>query len=166
MTLTVNGTLIPQDKANAITVNGANITNVWANGVQVWAQQLFAAQWSGSSNADAIGINTSGSLFRARHNSIYGAYLTAFSNGTFTNGASVAGYLIIHGGGNSGTLPNQIRTTSGGMGLQGIVSFNIDVGFTGGGSLGGGSWYFQTSGGLLSILYSTAPIRGAWISLT
>lgn len=85
MSLTVNGTLIPENKAKALTVNGANITDVWANGVSVWKQNLFSAQWSGSSGT----FNTSGNLARLYSDATYnGIWATAYTNGTFSNTTS------------------------------------------------------------------------------
>lgn len=38
----MNGTLIPEDVANACNFNGINITDVFMNGIQVWHQVLYS----------------------------------------------------------------------------------------------------------------------------
>ena len=71
MPLVVNGTTIPTNVANSLMVNGVNITQVIANGVAVWTQQLgLSIGWSGNSimntwdASNDMGIETSGLNYR------------------------------------------------------------------------------------------------------
>lgn len=159
MSVSVNGTLIPQDKANALTVNGANITNVWANGVEVWKQQLFAAQWSG----DSYRLHTSGSQFRYyASNKAYSAWGTVSLAGVIQAGdyrnPSTWGFVV-----SSNTIAAWLVTAG-----AGVVSFSIANGFTGISATPESTYpgvnRLETSGGLIRNRWSDTS--GPWISLT
>ena len=164
MSLTANGVLIPEDAANALTVNGVDITEVWANGVSVWQQQLFAAQWSGNSlTPDSRGMQVSGSSFRVMNDSsTVGAWLSANINGTFQNGQSIT-FIGLHSGGNQSTAVNGIKTSWFTQNYYSTdqIYFSIANGFTGSCT---GTLAIETSGGLMRCVLGTAV--GAWVSLT
>lgn len=174
MSLTVNGTLIPEDTANALTVNGTDITEVWANGVSVWKQQLFAAQWSGSS-LSYNGIVTSGSSFRwysGPYNDNYGNWCYANIDGTFQNGSSLdvgTTTMGFYTGGAGSSLANSIQMYQSYVAYPAGygVLFNIGVGFTGSHlrDVYGNTDGIDTSGGLLR-WYRSDDTPGPWISLT
>ena len=185
MPLVVNGVTIPTDVANALNVNGSNITAVYANGISVWEQQLFAAQWSGDSLAVSgsyvAGVSVSGNLFRHRYSSIYGAWITTNSNGTFTSTSSNASGNKILGFGD-----NRLQARNNGCpcycGYDGFIYFSIAGGFSGtskshSGDCDGGdefnNFIMQTSTGLIRAGYgfrrsivNSYSAYGAWISLT
>ena len=191
MSITVNGTLIPEDTANALTVNGSDITEVWANGVSVWQQQLFAAQWSGDSFTSlyanypgntGIGINVSGNLFRSRadmdgySDGVFGEWLSANTNGTFSGGYSRA----FSQNGNNGIAfqmycDGSNRLYAGGynyalaewMLAENFVEFSIANGFTGESLVQGYgiNWALQTSGGMLRAFTGNAEVPANYISI-
>jgi len=189
MSLVFDGIIIPENKANALIFNGTDIDNVYMDGVQVWKHNLFSAIWSGSSIvASWFSLYTSGSLFRLNS----GAWLTAYSNGTFSNGVSsnkygptqTPVYYYLYGYGNN-LLRYRIKNTYAVWGRAtawchrchhrryyrtnnyygGYVSFNPINGFSGTSIIGNG-WNrgLQTSGGAIR-LYSADYGDGAWIRL-
>lgn len=196
MALTIDGVLIPEDHANALTVNGSDVTAVWADGVQVWAQQLFAAQWSGDSYLeynynsyvyDWSGINVSGGMFRAAavKRAIYMAleysstWIITNIDGTFS--ASDSKILTDVSGNKAafrivGVGTNQLYVGSynyfyGRWELATMpVTFDISSGFTGMSQSPSGASYLnlETSGGLVRLndTGDTKLYPSPWISLT
>lgn len=85
MPLVMNGTTIPENVASVFSFNGVNITQVFHNGVQVWAQRLVIGVWSGSSAINyKSGLVTSGSNYRLQigtATTYYGNWLTLSSIG-------------------------------------------------------------------------------------
>ena len=154
----MNGTIIPEDTANALTFNGTNITDVFMNGTQVWKQQLFSATWSGSSTGTyGIGIVTSGNQYHwDQYLDGAGATQHVNSDGTFS-GNSYAKHLS--GISVSGNLWRAAYNGQYGS----WITFNKSSGFSGGPS----SAYkktFRTSGGSLRSEWNGS--LGAWITLT
>jgi hypothetical protein len=130
-----------------------------------YGQTAFSATWSGSSTTAGIGIGTSGSNFRSEQGAYVGAWLTANSDGTFTNGLSRASYFTsidIRAGGYANTLSNQLSHDSTYNHTANVISFTIAGGFTGVSLANGGG--LETSGGL--IRGNNYGAVGAWISLT
>lgn len=81
MPLVFNGVTIPENVANALTVNGADIHDVYFNGVQVWHQSLInITGWSGDSFYNTYGVDTSGLLWRANSD---GAWISTSQLGVF-----------------------------------------------------------------------------------
>lgn len=90
MALVFNGVTIPTNVANALKFNGANITKVIFNGVQVWLQSL-ALTWSGDSIATlspmttAAGLDSNGNLWRWYTTTVSGAWQSvALATGYFS----------------------------------------------------------------------------------
>jgi len=172
MPLYMNGTLIPENVANALTMNGVDITDVFFNGVQVWNQTLFSATWSGNSIVPSgqRGFEVSGSLIRAyNQGSKIANWLSANSDGTFENGETKPAELFSIGlamGGSYTTPANGIRVVYHGASTQAAdtyVSFDKITGFTGT-SYGSITYNLTTSGGL--VRYQEASEYGTFESLT
>lgn len=163
MPLVFNGVTIPENVANAFSFNGANVTDVYFNGVQVWHQSLFSGLWSGNSMDSIAGIQTSGNAYRYQYNtSAWGPWLYTNQSGLGVSGASVVSGVGIGTDGN-----NNIYIRDGG-GYTGLVNFDTNSKFTGG-SQGAQNGYVKlvTSGGLLQHQrYQFGWFYGAWISLT
>jgi hypothetical protein len=166
MPIYFNDVLIPEDEENALSVNNANITEVYANGISVWAQQLFAAQWSGNSIApswDTPGITTSGNLFKSHSSFGSGAWISTYTNGTFQAKTSEAMFgsssFDIRGYGDNriGIRDEHLPVSSG-------LNFSINGGFSGASTSGYLS--LQSSGGLMRMEELYFESAGAWISLT
>ena len=179
MAMYFNGTLIPEDVANALTVNGNDVTAVWANGVQVWAQQLFAAQWSNDSIAVMTspfsvekGFIVSGSLLKYQHiaGNLGTAWIQTYTDGTFSGSSrvDVSGsiYGIDAGGSGYSSLPNgMLYFVPSVTGPQ--ILFTIATGWSGN-SYTNTDYGLQTSGNLMRFLYTYlgTTYYGAWSSLT
>ena len=166
MPIYFNDVLIPEDETNALSVNNANITEVYANGISVWAQQLFAAQWSGNSIAtswDTPGITTSGNLFQAHSSFGSGAWISTYTNGTFQAKTSSVQFglydFYIHGYGD-----NRIGISHAYLAVSSGLNFSINGGFSGASTSGDLS--LQSSGGLMRMKELSNGSAGAWISLT
>lgn len=176
MPLVFNGVTIPENVANAFSFNGANITDVYFNGVQVWHQSLckVCSGWSGNSVVTyygSAGINVSGLSCRATQSfigpAVYGSWLVMDgSTGTWTSGTSIA-----TSSDGEGTYTYELTTIS-----NAIRAFNkawcyynpSTETFTGGDSIVsfGGSC-LHTSGGLIfSGYHNSSHYYGAYISLT
>jgi len=171
MSLVFNGIVIPENKANAFTYNGNNITNVYVNGIHVWKQSLFSAIWSGSSKSGQYEFSTSGSLFRSVHGNTAGKWLTAYNNGTFQQGSSSARFLIrVHVRSKNKMVWVTMNINSWNNALSityrqsngNPITFSIGSGFTGTSSARGVT--LSTSGGSLRIGVSNSS-PGAWIRL-
>lgn len=157
MPLYANGTLIPENVANALTVNGVNITQVIANGVAVWTQSLSnITGWSGNSIVSDLGFDSSGMLFRAAGSTASGAWITTNADGTFT-GSSTATYPV----------SKSWSITTSGSNLKASanatwVNFNLTTEVLSGGDLFPGLT-FRTSGGNMAFLNGLTV--GPYISL-
>lgn len=134
MPLYANGTLIPENVANALTVNGVNITQVIANGVAVWTQNLYNPYWTGSlvygSYDKTHEIEMSGQAYRANAGtySVAGPWIYAGSFG-LANGSSIG-----TGGGNSfgvQTTNNTWFFYLSSVATSGTISFSTTTGFSG-----------------------------------
>lgn len=161
MPFVFNGVTIPENVANAFSFNGTDITDVFFNGVQVWHQSLFTAQWSANSIATgqyvSIGIQVSGNLWRQYTSSSgVGAWITTNLDGTFSGNSTA--YFTITTSGHSITLGAD------------WVTHDVNTKQFSGMTTGGPSWddeYFMTSGGLIAARYvEFIDAYGAWVSLT
>jgi len=174
MPLIFNGVTIPEDVANALKFNGTDIETVIFNGVEVWKQSLFFAVWSGSSlvNSGSEGLLVSGSNFKAKASS--SGWLSAFTDGTFTNGSSDTGLAqytgFAVGSGTFNGSPNSTYLTACGTNNSGkpnwsltgvsTVSYTIGVGFT---KTGSDPSSLEVSTGQLRVSHGSS--KGAWITL-
>lgn len=168
MPFVLNGVIIPEDTANAFSLDGVDITDVFLDGVQVFNQRLFSDTWSGSSLADGYGMETSGNLCRAKTLAASGAWITLSSIGVFTAGDSLAQNYLLHA--TSNTLEMYINT------LQPIyvypVTFNPATNTWSGGGKSLQLWNpsygpiltvgIESSGANIRFASGTA---GAWITL-
>jgi hypothetical protein len=178
MPLVVNGTTIPTNVANALMVNGVNITQVIANGVNVWTQQLsLSVGWSGSSividssNVRHIGLQTSGFSYRVAWYAddwfdMSGAWQSVSPAGIFS-GNSTSGnpnYVIQVSG-------NNIRVNVGNAVSSTWVTLATNGTFSGYSTSG----YFcycgtyctptlETSGGYVRFKENSSP--GAWVRMS
>lgn len=174
MPLYTNGTLIPENVANALIVNGVNITQVIANGVAVWTQNLFNGVWSGSSYTSpgqTWGIDVSGTAYRIigynfsnYSNYFYGNWLYTNSSGMGSGDSTIsaAGYTSILRT-TTTTLWHQKNNT----GAGGTVLFNTATKSFSSESVALISGYrhgFVTGGGLLR--YEINGTYSPYISLT
>lgn len=167
MPLYMNGTLVPENVANALYFNGTNITDVYMNGVQVWNQSLInITGWSGSSLGSTAygnyGLQMSGLSVRTWINSTsYGSYIAVSSLGVWgTQSSTTSGFDL-------NTSGSQLRINSGAW-----VTFtpSTEV-FTGSSSAlvtsVNSTQYLETSGGLLRWKATGLFVdTGAWVSLT
>ena len=166
MSLVINGTIISEYTANALTFNGTDITAVFMNGTQVFNHQTFNATWSGSSlyvvTGGTYGFQTSGNLARYYSDGAGGAYIGANTNGSFNTGSSTVTYYGVGSYGYYFT-GNSIQTVYGGGFSSSKVYFDIASKFSGsaGGSAGA---VLETSGGLLRAGISSGE-RGPFIQL-
>lgn len=132
-----NGTLIPENVANAFSFNGTDVTKVVYNGTAVWEQQLFSATWTNSIVVYAgiltIGLDVSGSAYRASATYSLGNWLYATPSG-LANGTSTAVYDYDFFGAKTQTVKFITTTTSIKWDLPYIyttVNFSPASGFTG-----------------------------------
>lgn len=173
MPIYANGVLIPENSANALYSDGINITDVWADGVQVWNQSLFASQWSGTSSTGGSypqKLETSGASARWYGGSTaIGAWVAVNSSGTWPAAASVTAYQGFYFGGYGGSPSNGFRFWSTNGDNNTNVYFTIGSGWSGGPSWGNNGFgtptmYIETSGGLIRLRNASVG-TGAWISL-
>ena len=173
MSLVMNGTIIPEDTANALTFNGTDITAVFMNGTQVWKQQLFSATWSGGDSYSISGVyggglSTSGSNYRNIHSRFVG--VVGYGSTWYTSTSTDAfPYSAINDSNNIGTERLGVNTFRS-AGTVNALSFDKSSGFTGateGSELS--RFRYETSGGLLRATYAsnfTNKNVGVWLSLT
>lgn len=164
MPLVFNGVTIPENVANALTMNGADIHDVYFNGVNVWHQSLckVCSGWSGNSLADGkYGLDSSGTNWRMRIGTTYGAYITTSNLGIFTGNSSAAGWAF----NTSGSL-FKLNTSE-------WITYNPDIkqfsGSTGMIVVDMDQAWLLTSSGLFAFKYNAykSSIKtGAYISLT
>lgn len=154
MPLVFNGVIIPENVANALTVNGVDIHDVYFNGVQVWHQSLFSGVWSGSTleySYGTKGLECSGNAYRAWDNTA-GAWLYANASGL---GSGASGIIT--------TTPSSLVFSGG---YTSYVYFNPTTKFSGQANGYQNKYVFETSGGLLRFGFGTlGKSYGAWISL-
>lgn len=162
MSIVVNGTIIPENVANVLNVNGTNITSVVCDGTTVWTQSLFSATWSGSSFAlvNGYGLQTSGNLYRSNKNAgdPWGSVL---SDGTFSGNSYTANVGFMVSGSNIAVV------TQGVVGAW--ISFNVLTHAFSGTSYAEYSISknsLVTSGGLLAFWAQSVDRTGSYISLT
>ena len=171
MALSFNGTTLATN-IDAVVFNGTAVTKVMFNGTEVWAKMVNLA-WSGNSIIQGNrGIEVSGNLFRAKHFSATGAWITAQSNGTFTGDSSNEG---AYQGMSLSVSGNLVRTKFSGEPDGAWVTYTAATKqFTGksqsGWEYGNSNHYYvlQTSGGLIRFhqIFNQARTSGAYISLT
>lgn len=158
MPITFNGVTIPENVANALSYNGVNITQVIYDGVTVWQQSLFSAQWSGNSlvSNNYAGILASGNLCAWKEGVTgQGAWIAVSSSGTWSeNSTNVGGNGMIIVGGNSWRVNSAIGS---------IATFTLSTRTWSGSSINSHLGY-QTSGGLIQAMWNYSV--GPWISLT
>lgn len=176
MSIVVNGTTIPENVANALNVNGTNITSVVCDGVPVWTQNLFSALWSGSSMVNLggtiMGIETSGSDYRYK-SPAYAAFKKANSDGTFSGNSTYS----IFGGVEGIVVSSNLIGVISGTNRTGWVTFDLATKAFSGNSYAytaqgdGDTISLQTAGGLLRYShtwssYNGITYNGPYISLT
>ena len=177
MALVIDNVIIPTDVANALTLNGVDITSLTLDDILVWVQQLFSATWSGDSISYDGGnwhsLDTSGSLFR--HNSgqltPIGDWVSVNSLGVFESKTSRIGsdsvYSDITGSSNNLNASSYLFAVNPSVGT---VTFTVGSGFSGSsyGDSGGDKLpYLETSGGSIRYTYQTGVYSaGSWITLT
>lgn len=174
MPLYLNGALIPENVAGNFKFNGIDITKVFMNGLQVWAQSLFNGIWSGDStysvNGFLNGIDTSGSSYRfcggTGSAQAYGVWGVADSNGlvNVTSTITVPSTVSITAGFQT-IAPSTFKMVHSLYAVLGLITFSKTSGFTGSSTLEGDSVIYETSSGLIRY---RSPVYGAgsWISLT
>lgn len=168
MPLQFNGVTIPENVANALTVNGIDIKDVYFNGVQVWHQSLFAGVWSGSSiQNNSNGIETSGSAYRYKVSTDkYGpwVYLSPSGLGTGESTGATMSTDPNYFYGFRTVAPNILQYRSGyyAYGWCELMSYSPSSGFT-----GFSHEYnqgFVSAGGALAFFSGSS--YGAYITLT
>lgn len=175
MPIVVNGTTIPENVANALNVNGVNITSVVCDGVPVWTQNLFNATWSGNSlvnlGGTILGIETSGSNYRFKAGPNYGVFQQANSNGTFSGNSTYS----VFGGVEGIVVSSNLIGIISGTNRTGWVTFDLATKAFSGNSytyMGGEDTVsLQTAGGLLRYSHNWSSYNGItynapYISLT
>jgi len=181
MAIVVNGITIPTNVANALNVNGTNITSVICNGTTVWAQSLNLT-WSGSSLQTTYftssGLSCSGSSYMYDGMNVAiatsGGWQSVSSSGVFSGnsigtqgngyqlGFSVSGNLIKAYG--QGATSNWVTYTLASKQFSGSSYSLIDMGEGENEVI-----TLETSGGLIrfgAALSNVALKYGPWISLT
>lgn len=176
MPIVVNGTTIPENVANALNVNGVNITSVVCDGVPVWAQNLFNATWSGNSFVNpagtTLGVEASGSNYRFKMYTQYGAFKQANSNGTFSGNSTYS----VFGGVEGIVVSSNLIGVISGSNRTGWATFDLATKAFSGNSYAytqgdADTLALQTSGGLLRFSYTWSSYNGVtynapYISLT
>lgn len=171
MSIVVNGTTIPENVANALNVNGTNITSVVCNGTTVWTQSLNL-NWSGSSiNAWGYGIETSGSNYAYKVGSNYGSWQSVGIDGIFSGNSTISTAQGIQGFSVSGS---NIRTVFVNKYSSTWASYSLVLKSFSGSSLarviveGIADYCLDTSGGLIRYRYTVdgTEVSGPYISLT
>lgn len=157
MPLVVNGVIIAEATANALTIDGSDVTDMFVDGVQVYNQSLFSATWSGDSLDGGAGISTSGSLYRMISGVTLGAWRTANSGGLDTGRSSVAPFGTAFG---FDTTPTTWKAYHASTASIGTIIFGIGAGFSGTSGTAFSPDEFTTSGGLIR------RKLGSFISLT
>lgn len=171
MPIVVNGTTIPENVANALNVNGTNITSVVCDGVPVWTQSLNLT-WSGNALVSTMngGLVVSGNTYKWKdwnYAAVYGPVQSVSSTGIFSGnslGSSGTGIAV------SGNL---IRPKSSVESATAWLTYTIGTkAFSGLGSsksMNDNITQFQVSGGLMRIAYIPSDgsnMYSPYISLT
>ena len=174
MAINFNGTTLATN-IDAVVFNGTAVTKVMFNGTEVWAKAV-SLNWSGNSLISGpTGIEVSGNLFRARHFSGQGAWITAQSNGTFTGDSSTEGVYQGMSLSVSGNLVRiKMRDSAAGTWVTYTIANKAFTGesisgwrYTYSGNYSNHYYFLQSSGGLIrfSQELNKAVANGAYISL-
>ena len=166
MALIVDGVEIPEVNG-VINVDGTAIETVVVDGTTIWERFDFSAQWSGNSTIPAgAGIETSGSNFRFTDNfGSKGAWIEAYTNGTFENQISAVGSGVKYGfaaGGYGPTASNEIVFIDADVYADTNISFDPKAGFSGSSLINGAG--LEAIDGMLR--YKTSNDSGALVTLT